>query len=690
MFPQLFESVPDALVIVDHDGRILMANQNAAGLFGYPDNGLVGLSVEDLVPEEVRARHRTYRIGYMQQPRVRPMGSGGMTLVGRRSDGQQFPVEIALSPLGSGEGTHYLASIRDISETLRAQQALVRARYDAVVGHIGQLALASTANEDVIESVPGLLRGVLKVSTVAVVIMRGEEPVVGAVAGPMADHDDKPWWATIHGPLGLALKRDQPLVVHDGTADAPDGWPPGIASGVIVPLLDRDRPMGALLALADQSRRFDHDAVQLLQTVGNLIASLVQRRRTEEQLAHAQRLDAIGQLTGGVAHDFNNLLTVMSGSLQLLEGEFEGQPGAREIINSALRSVERGSELTSKLLAFARRQHLSPRAIDPASLLNDLRLMLRSALGEAINLKVECEPDTPAVFADPSQLDSALVNLALNARDAMPEGGSISISVGERRQAADRLPPEQRSARYVVFTVTDSGRGMTPDVLTRACEPFFTTKAIGRGSGLGLSMVYGFVKQSGGDLHIESEPGRGSTIDLWLPVAVTGTVAQAVGSTADIQGSELVLVVEDETEVRNIAAAFLRSLGYQVVAVGSAGEALKQLAANDGFALLFSDVMLGGGMNGVELAQAARSLRPRLGILLTSGYDDQAAQAAMPSTETFELLRKPYRREQLAVAARRNLPVQASGGGEDGLQAGGVVDANLAAIHRDQAGGGQA
>ena len=654
-FPQLFESVPDALVIVDSDGRILMANGNAARLFGYPQTGLAGLSVEDLVPEDVRARHQNYRVGYMQQPRVRPMGSAGMTLVGRRSDGQQFPVEIALSPLEAGQGFLFLASIRDISETLRAQQALVRARYDAVVGRIGQLALASTANEDVIESVPGLLMEVLKVSTVAVVIMGGEEPTVGASAGPRGDGVDKPWWATIHGPLGLALERDQPLVVDDGPTAGPSGWPQEVASGVIVPLLDRDRPVGALLALADQPRRFDHDAVQLLLTVGNQIASLVQRRRTEEQLAHAQRLDAIGQLTGGVAHDFNNLLTVMSGSLQLLEGECEGQPGAREIINSALRSVERGSELTSKLLAFSRRQHLSPRAIDPASLLKDLRLMLRSALGEAILLQVECEPDTPAVFADPSQLDSALVNLALNARDAMPEGGSVSIGAGERRRSAGSLPPEQRPGRYVVFTVTDSGRGMTPDVLARACEPFFTTKAIGRGSGLGLSMVYGFVKQSGGDLQIESESGQGTRIELWLPVAIAETTVQAAGPTAEVCGSELVLVVEDETEVRNIAAAFLRSLGYRVVAVGSAGEALKQLAANDGFALLFSDVMLGGGMNGVELAQAARSLRPQLGILLTSGYDDPA-QATTSSMETFELLRKPYRREQLAVAARRNMP----------------------------------
>ena len=655
MFPQLFESVPDALVIADQTGRIIMANQNAVRLFGYPDNGLAGVLVEDLMPKEVRERHRGYREGYMGHPRVRPMGSGGMTLVGRRKDGQQFPVEIALSPLESDEGLFFLASIRDISESLRAQQALARARYDAVVGRIGQLALASAANADVIEHVPGLLAEALKVSTVAVVIMRGEESAIGGVSG-WSNDTDRPWWVETEGPLGLALKQDRPLIVHSGITDAPPGWPPEVPSGVIVPLLDRDRPMGALIALADQPARFDHDAVQLLQTVGTLIASLVQRRRTEEQLAHAQRLDAIGQLTGGVAHDFNNLLTVMSGSLQLLECEYETQPGAREVIGSALRSAERGAELTSKLLAFARRQHLSPRAIAPASLLADVQLMLSRTLGDAIRLEVDCQSETPAVFADPSQLDSALINLALNGRDAMPDGGSISISARECRIEADSARVEHRPGCYVVFTVADTGRGMTPDVLARACEPFFTTKAIGRGSGLGLSMVYGFVKQSGGDMHIESEPTRGTRIELWLPVAAIEAVAQATGPAAEVHGSEMVLVVEDEAEVRNIAASFLRSLGYRVVAVGSASEALKQLATNQDFALLFSDVMLGGGMNGVELAQAARSLRPKLGILLTSGYDDPATQGVTSSAEDFELLRKPYRREQLAAAARRNLP----------------------------------
>src|SRR5690606_13178654 len=299
----------------------------------------------------------------------------------------------------------------------------------------------------------------------------------GAAVGFAGSDDGQPpaWMQSPGNPVLLALATGRPILVHDAADPAsPAGWPVDACSGVIVPLQDRDRLMGALVALATTPRRFAHDELQLLQTVGNLLAALVQRRRTEEQLAHAQRLEALGQLTGGIAHDFNNLLTVVSGSLQMLEDEYAAHPGARQLIESALRSVGRGAELTTKLLAFARRQHLRPRPVCPSQTLVDLTMMLRSTLGDAIRIDQECEDGLPPVLADPSQLEAALLNLALNARDAMPDGGRIRIGARERWMTLDATRPERKPGHYVAFSVTDNGQGMSAAVQARALEPFFS------------------------------------------------------------------------------------------------------------------------------------------------------------------------------------------------------------------------
>jgi PAS domain S-box-containing protein len=653
----IFESIPDALVIVDHAGSIVMANGNAHALFGYPPGQLTGRPVDDLVPSDARSRHAAHRAGYMAQPRVRPMGMANMTLSGQRRDGRQFPVEIALSPVDTPQGLFYLASVRDISETQRVRQALARARYDAVVARIGQLALASTTDERLASQVPRLLAEVLEVPLVAMIVLEHGLPMLRASVG-LAGGVCPDWLSPTTGPLQEALQGSV-AILGPGSDDARrQGWPGEFGSGAIVPLRDRGSAMGALVAASADPARFDHDALQLLQTVANLFSTLVQRRHYEDQLAHAQRLDALGQLTGGVAHDFNNLLTVISGSLQLLEAEGTDRPGAQEIINSALRSVGRGAELTSKLLVFARRQHLTPMSLDPATVLADLKLMLRSTLGEGIGVRIAPAAGLPPTFADASQLDNALLNLALNARDAMPRGGTVVISASERWIMADAARPARMAGHYVAFRVADTGAGMSPEVLAHAFEPFFTTKGLGRGSGLGLSMVYGFVQQSHGFIEIDSRPGVGTAVEMFLPVATTGMPqSNAPGATVGMAGGtgEMVLLVEDEDDVRKIATAFLSSLGYRVVAMPAAAQALAALEseARDA-ALLFTDVMLGSGMNGVELALAARVSRPAIGVLLTSGYDPVSARLA--SAGDFELLGKPYRREQLADAIRRNLP----------------------------------
>ena len=661
MFSQLFDSVPDALIVVGDDGRIAVANRQAEHLFGYAKGALEGLRVEALMPEAVRDRHRGHQAAYMADPQARAMGDTGQALTGQRLDGSQFPVEIALSPIEDSDGqVRFLASVRDVSESQRARQALVRARYDSLVARIGQLALESSDEESVTQIVPGLLAEALAVETVVIAFARSSGDGIEIRAAVGIEED----WIELEQALGPShsgawrdLPSTSPLVAYiEGPSKTPFPLGRDVRSGVMIPLLDRERPMGALVGLSRHNRRFDHDALHLLQSVANLLAALRQRRRTEEQLAHSQRLEAIGQLTGGIAHDFNNLLTIMSGSLQLLEIEHPQCPEAAELIASASRSVTRGAELTSKLLAFARRQRLNPQSIDVPALLRDIELMLRRTLGESIRIHVECESSIPKAFADTAQLDTALVNLALNARDAMPRGGEITLAASERWISREQALPELASGHYVVFSVTDTGHGMTPETLARAVEPFFTTKDIGRGSGLGLSMVYGFVRQSGGYLSFDSELGYGTRVDLYLPVArAAGEAVAAVSKQADAANGETVLVVEDEPEVRGISAAFLSSLGYRVLVAADAAEALHQLDADTSIALLFSDVMLGIGMDGYQLADVALQAHPDLAVLLTSGYDVSAAKADPGDSPRFELLRKPFRREQLAAAARRTL-----------------------------------
>ena len=642
------------MVVVDRDGVIILANPQAARLFGYADGALVGAPIELLMPDEVHAAHRGHRERYMSTPRVRPMGAG-QELTGRRRDGTRFPTEIGLSPIETSEGRFFAASIRDISDTQRARQAFARARHDAFLAQAGQLALESSV-ELTLGRMPQMLSAALGVE--AVVVVQGYDAradlKVRAAFGVNPSELDPLLDALGAGEPRESSRPDAQAFALEWTAE--QALAAGFRSGLSAHLFDVNRPSGVLLALSRTARSFDREAAHVLQSIANLLAAALQRHQTHEQLAHAQRLDAVGQLTGGIAHDFNNLLTVISGNLQLIEVELEDREDTRQVIASALRAVGRGADLTRKLLAFARRQRLSPRAVTPAQLLDDLGSMLRRTLGEQVDVEIDCAPDIPQVFADPAQLEAALINLALNARDAMPRGGRLRIAVRQQEVFEDTPSDELRPGQYVVFLVGDSGSGMAPEVLARAFEPFFTTKEPGKGSGLGLSMVYGFVMQSGGHLRTDSRPGQGTRIELFLPRAranprVKSTAPQPLAT----RGHETVLVVEDEADVRGIALAFLRSLGYTVHAAANASEAQALLASHPQIDVLFSDVVLGAGPTGAELAVAARHLRPDLKILLTSGYERPAdSREEQPGSE-FELLRKPYRREELAQALRRAL-----------------------------------
>jgi two-component system, cell cycle sensor histidine kinase and response regulator CckA len=379
-------------------------------------------------------------------------------------------------------------------------------------------------------------------------------------------------------------------------------------------------------------------------------ADVSKRVELEAQLRQAQKMEAVGQLTGGIAHDFNNLLTVIIGNAEILTQELRQHPVLKTTAELVLAAAERGAELTQRLLTFGRRQTLRPQPINLNEAVSSMLDLLRRTIGEQITLTVNLADELPSAFVDRSLLETALLNLVINARDAMPRGGALNIStraVKFARQAEVGLEPGQ----YSEIAVTDTGFGMSTDVKQRAFEPFFTTKPVGKGSGLGLAMVYGFAKQSGGHVLIESEPGRGTSIRVALPQAASATLPVARPERAATEPAgrgEKVLIVEDEAAVRSWVASTIAGLGYTPLEVADGRTALKILEADNGVAVLFTDVMLPGGMTGLELADAARRLRPELRVLFTSGYSEDLNARSAATSSDLPILAKPYRKHALA------------------------------------------
>lgn len=380
-------------------------------------------------------------------------------------------------------------------------------------------------------------------------------------------------------------------------------------------------------------------------------------RDTERQLYQSQKLDSIGKLTGGVAHDFNNMLTVISGNTETLVASLKEQPELQRTARLIDDAAERCAELIQHLLAFARRQPLQPRNVEINAAIADIAKLLRPTLGEQIQIETVLEQGPMTAHIDPSRLTNAVLNMAINARDAMPNGGKLLLETHRvvLDEAYARANVDVRPGPYVMLAVSDTGTGMPPDVQEKAFEPFFTTKEVGKGSGLGLSMVYGFVKQSGGHIKIYSEQGHGTTIKLYLPPGEgTADVAASAAPHAE-GGAETIFVVEDDTLVRNFVTAQLQSLGYRTVAAADSKAALQLIEAGQAFDLLFTDVVIPGGMSGRELAEEVAKRRPGLKVLYTSGYTDNAIVHHGKLDDGVMLLTKPYRRNQLAEMIRKAL-----------------------------------
>ncbi|MDE1179936.1 ATP-binding protein [Paraburkholderia sp.] len=378
-------------------------------------------------------------------------------------------------------------------------------------------------------------------------------------------------------------------------------------------------------------------------------------RQAELALQQAQKMEAIGRLTGGVAHDFNNLLQVISGNLQLLPREVAGNARATQRMDNALVAVDRGAKLASYLLAFSRRQALEPKVVNVGRALTAMHDMLGRTLGEAFEIEIRIADGLWNTFVDTAQVENAVLNLCINARDAMDGSGTLSIHVDNVELDADFARNEQDvlPGHYVRLSVSDTGCGMSPDVVSQAFEPFFTTKPEGKGSGLGLSMVFGFVKQSCGHVTIDSDVGRGTTVSVYLPRSLDIEAQVAPGALQAVTGgSETILVIEDDEGVQSVVVEMLKELGYRVLKAGNASSGLAIVESGIPVDLLFTDVVMPGPLRSTELAARARERLPEIGVLFTSGYTQEAIVHGGRLDQGVELLVKPYTREALARKVR--------------------------------------
>jgi nitrogen-specific signal transduction histidine kinase len=384
---------------------------------------------------------------------------------------------------------------------------------------------------------------------------------------------------------------------------------------------------------------------------------VTQQRSLEQQLQQSQKMEAVGQLTGGLAHDFNNLLTGITGSLELLQTRVrQGRTGDLErYINAAQGASKRAAALTHRLLAFSRRQTLDPKPTDVNRLVADMEEMIRRTVGPAITVETVMTASVWSTLVDPNQLENALLNLSINARDAMPNGGRMTVEIANRwlddRAARMRdLPPGQ----YVSLCVSDNGTGMPPDIARRAFDPFFTTKPIGQGTGLGLSMIYGFARQSGGQVRIYSEPGQGTMVCLYIPrylgdAAPDDHAQDELSNAPRAEQGETVLVVDDEPTVRMLVTEVLEELGYQALEAEDGASGLKILESRQRIDLLVTDVGLPGGMNGRQMADAARAVRPGLKVLFITGYAENAVLSHGHLDQGMHVLTKPFAMDALAA-----------------------------------------
>ena len=650
VYERLISALPVALHCMDASGRLISANRQWCENFGYALHEVLGRSFSEFLPPESRSKLVTNI--YPKYLATNTCRAEEILFI--RKDGSLATVLLSMTAYRGDKGRldRSVCMIEDVTEKKIA--ALASSRSDqrfraAFAASVHGMAVISPTGQ--IEFANDAVRSFLKRQDIETATYGFDE---------LLHKDDR---AQFLNGLRQLLSGELQQFQLDLRYMLPEGT---VAHGsTSVALVKNDK--GGTEQLVIQ------------------IVDVTERKTINERLQRAQKMEAVGQLTGGLAHDFNNLLTIIIGNLQLLDGKVVTDEKSVKRLAEAQDAARKGSDLTRQLLAFARKQELEPRDTSINEMVRGMESLVARTIGENIELKVETMGGDPRALIDPSQLESAILNLAINARDAMPNGGKLTVET----QAAylDRFYAEKNPdvvpGNYVLVAVSDTGTGMAPELLEKVFQPFFTTKGQGKGSGLGLSMVYGFIKQSGGHIQVYSEVGHGTSIKMYLPRRmrpgeVDVPVAAEAAPPADPKAlvtEELhvvnledvplvarrpkILVVEDQEAVRAVACGFLEDFGYEIIEAGDGFEALSKLQEHDDIDLMFSDVVMPGGMNGFDLAQAAQSMKPELKVVHTSGYPKGAmVHQDEPRFKEGFIIMKPYRREDLQKIIRDALERQ--------------------------------
>ncbi len=624
----ILSSTGEGIFGIDKHGRCLFANRACAKMLGYADESfLLGKRMHGLI-HHTRADGSLYPVEAC--PTYATFRSASLIRVEGellwRADGSAFPADFQSHPMvQDGEVVGAVVTLSDMTERLEAREALRRERDFA---------------ESLIATAP-----------VIILVLDSEgrivrfNPFMAELTGyRLEEVKGKDWFNT------FLPERDR-AHIHAVFQDSISNQQP---RDNVNPILTRTG-QELLIEWHDKTLKDAEGQVIGCLAIGHDITAEKER---EAQLLQAQKMEVVGQLTGGVAHDFNNLLTIILGNLDFLSIELGKKvaPEIQEPLEDAFSAARDAAELTQRLLALSRRQALKPKYLGLEKVVQNLQKFLRRILGEPFELHVNTPTDLLTVFADPSQLENALLNLVINARDATPRGGRLTIDIFRKILTASEIASSDLSpGSYAVIRITDTGTGMPPDVLSHAIEPFFTTKTSGKGTGLGLSMVYSFAKQSGGELRLKSKPEFGTTVSLLLPEADSVKASDVTEMDLDNLpgGSETILVVEDEPRVRKLLARRLRNLGYRVIESENARSAKQLIESHTEVDLLFSDIVMPGEMNGYDLVHWAREKRPELKLLLTTGADSEhVVSQRRQKAEQVALLRKPYTEKMLQETIR--------------------------------------